>query len=176
MEEGRLAVNVEVETRIGECIPIKRKEEGWKTMQMMEVSRMVCACYLLILGAMDWKSYRLPVWMLVMGGGLALGYQLSWKELPVVLVLAGGVVGLFFLVISKMTREAFGYGDSILICILGIYLGLWNILLLLALSFFMTALTAAGVLIKKKFRKKEVLPFVPFLGCGYLLLLLTGGF
>ena len=81
-----------------------------------------------------------------------------------ILWLSGAVVGLLFLAIGKVTGEALGYGDGVLIGILGIYLGIWDLLGLLATTFFLTALFAAAVLVISKFKRKSAFPFVPFLG------------
>lgn len=145
-------------------------------MRIIQCSRVLCGVYLLVLGMMDWKAHKLPVWMLDIGGVLACIYQITCREKPFLLIFAGAMVGLVFLVISKVTREAFGSGDSILIGILGVYLGFWNLLTLLLWAFLFAAVVSVFVLILKKFKRKSALPFVPCLGCGYVALLLMGGF
>lgn len=92
-----------------------------------------------------------------------------------ILWLSGAVVGLLFLAIGKVTGEALGYGDGVLIGILGIYLGIWDLLGLLATTFFLTALFAAAVLVISKFKRKSAFPFVPFLGAAYVIVLAAGG-
>ena len=69
------------------------------------------------------------------------------------LVVTGGAVGLVFLAVSKVTEEAFGYGDSMVIGVLGIYLGFWNLLSMLVLTFILAAMTAMFVLTKQKFHR-----------------------
>lgn len=50
--------------------------------------------------------------------------------------LAGIGVGVLFLLVSKVTEEAIGYGDSVAIMILGGYLGFWKVVGLLAAAIF----------------------------------------
>ena len=144
---------------------------------MCEISllgKVVCMCYLSALSVMDIKTRRLSGWILWLGAVLALAYRVVWRGQPMILWLSGAVVGLLFLAIGKVTGEALGYGDGVLIGILGIYLGIWDLLGLLATTFFLTALFAAAVLVISKFKRKSAFPFVPFLGAAYVIVLAAG--
>lgn len=81
---------------------------------------------------------------------------------------AGGAVGAVFLGISKITEESFGYGDSILILIMGCFIGFWDILTLLMAAFMMAAVFSLVLLIRGRFRRKDSFPFVPFLTAAYI--------
>lgn len=157
---------------------VKEDYEGLmrEAAQIYEISQAGCLFYLGSLSIVDIRSRKIPIWLLAAGGVLAAGFQIIWGELPGILIILGGMVGLVFLAVSKATGEDFGYGDSILIGILGIYLGLWNLLCLLAAAFLFAAGAAMVALIRRKFRRKTLLPFVPFLGIGYVAVLLLGGF
>lgn len=50
-------------------------------------------------------------------------------------ICAGIGVGVLFLLVSKVTEEAIGYGDSVAIMILGGYLGFWKVVGVLAAAF-----------------------------------------
>ena len=89
---------------------------------------------------------------------------------------AGGAgVGILFLLVSKVTREGFGYGDSWAILALGIYLGLWGVLDVLVGTFCFLAVAALVCLTAKKMSRKHTIPFIPFLAAGYLLSVLARG-
>ena len=76
---------------------------------------------------------------------------------------AGGAgVGILFLLVSKVTREGFGYGDSWAILALGIYLGLWGVLDVLVGTFCFLAVAALVCLTAKKMSRKHTIPFIPF--------------
>lgn len=117
--------------------------------QLYEMSQVGCLLYLGGLSVMDIRSKRLPIWMLAVGGILAIGFQLFWRGMPVSLIVAGGATGIVFLAVSKVTEEAFGYGDSILIGVLGVYLGFWNLLCLLVVTFLFASGTAMVALVEK---------------------------
>ena len=76
--------------------------------------------------------------------------------------------------LGKITREAFGYGDGIVILILGICLGLWDLLIVLMISFLGASLIAILLLVWNKGAKKQSMPFIPFLCIGYVAVILMG--
>lgn len=141
---------------------------------MVLISRTICACYLGILAIADVRKRSIPVWLLGTGAVLALTYRWIEQETPIVLWLAGAAVGGVFLIVGKVTREALGYGDGVLIGILGIYLGIWELFCLLTTAFFLTAFYAAVILMRRKFRRKTDFPFVPFLETAYMIVLAAG--
>ena len=79
------------------------------------------------------------------------------------------------ILVSKVTREGFGYGDSWAILALGIYLGLWGVLDVLVGTFCFLAVAALVCLTAKKMSRKHTIPFIPFLAAGYLLSVLARG-
>ena len=83
------------------------------------------------------------------------------------------MVGLLLLLISKCTKEAIGYGDSLMILLLGMYLGGMRVLLVLFWASFLAGICSLFLLLGRKRKKKEALPFLPFLAVSYLGVLLT---
>ena len=118
--------------------------------QMCELSQGVWIVYLTCLSVIDIRTRKIPIWLL------------------------GAGVGIAFLGISKITREAFGYGDGIVILILGICLGLWDLLIVLMVSFLGASLIAILLLVWSKGAKKQSMPFIPFLCIGYVAVILMG--
>lgn len=130
--------------------------------------RIVFALYLVILTVMDLKRRKLKLSVLLAGGiFIPAGVFCSSGVSPVYLA-AGGAVGAVFLGISKITEESFGYGDSILIMIMGCFIGFWDILTLLMAAFMMAAVFSLVLLIRGRFRRKDSFPFVPFLTAAYI--------
>jgi Type IV leader peptidase family. len=121
---------------------------------------LVCACY-------DVKMQRIPVWLLVFGGIGAAIIRVILQENWWVYI-AGILLGSTFLLVSKMTKEALGYGDSVLILILGAFVGLRNMLLVLVIAFASAAVFSIFVLAFKKMSRKKRFPFVPFLLGGFI--------
>ena len=86
--------------------------------------------------------------------------------------LAGIGVGVLSLLVSKVTEEAIGYGDSVAIMILGGYLGFWKVVEVLAAAIFTSGV--CSVILAFRGRVKTM-PFVPFLTLGYILMLAEQG-
>ena len=130
---------------------------------------------LLSLSVIDIHFRRIPVDILVMASIAALVYQGITRQADLLMAAGGAGVGILFLLVSKVTREGFGYGDSWAILALGIYLGLWGVLDVLAGTFCLLAAASLICLTAKKMSRKHTIPFIPFLAAGYLLSVLTGG-
>ena len=138
--------------------------------------RMIFAGYLLVLTVMDIRSRKLHLGMLLSGFPLAVAGRIVTGNIPAALVITGGVSGGLFVIVSRVTEEAFGYGDSILITITGIFLGIWDLLSLLVTAFFLAAVFSGIMLSKKRYTRKSSFPFVPFLTAAYLGGVLIGGY
>ena len=98
-----------------------------------------------------------------------------FRQVLDIFMVTGALVGGVFLLISRLTQEAFGYGDSLMIAVTGVYLGFWNVLYLLVWAYVLAAVFAGYVLIRKGFQKDAAFPFVPFLLAAYIGIVCLGG-
>ena len=130
--------------------------------------QLLFAVYMSILAIMDIKWKKLSLAALMSGFIILTAGFLCGRNIHVMLLAAGAGVGIVFMVVSRVTEEAFGYGDSILILIMGGFIGFWNILSLLVAAFSMAALFSIFMLLRKKFHRKSAFPFVPFLTAAYI--------
>lgn len=135
---------------------------------MQQISRIICFGILAGLSFTDLKYRKIPCSMLVTGSVLAAGYCFLCCKNQILLNLGGLLIGLLFLAVSRMTREGLGYGDSWLLCILGLYLGAGELLELLAVAWAGVAVAAMIVLCAKKYKRGISLPMVPFIAAGYM--------
>ena len=97
--------------------------------------------------------------------------------LPGILVgiLCGLVPGAFCFLVSWGSRQALGYGDSLLISICGISLGFLPCVWIILTAFFCSGLWAAILFLFRKAGRKQEFPFVPFLLLGYVLQIMESG-
>lgn len=137
-------------------------ENRWTLCQLL------FAVYMIVLMLMDIKWKKLSLAALMSGFIILTAGFLCGRNIHVMLLAAGAGVGIVFMVVSRVTEEAFGYGDSILILIMGGFLGFWNILSLLVAAFSIAALFSIFMLVRKKFHRKSAFPFVPFLTAAYI--------
>ena len=131
--------------------------------------------YLAILSIIDIRIQRIPVWLVTVGGTVSAAVRIWQPEIPLIVVLGGAVVGVVFLVISKATEEALGYGDSLVILAMGIFLGFWSLLGILIGAFLLSSFFAAAFLIYRGINKRAGYPFLPFLLVSYCIWLWSGG-
>lgn len=148
----------------------------WITENAGILFRILFAVYLLILTVMDIRTKRLHLGILLSGFPLAVVGRIAAGNIPAALVIAGGASGALFVIVSRVTEEAFGYGDSILITITGVFLGIWNLLSMLVTAFFLAAVFSGIMLSRKRYTRKSSFPFVPFLTAAYLGGVLIGGY
>lgn len=116
----------------------------------------------------DLKTKTLPVWFLTTASVLLGLFRIwNWRN-DTLLWLGGAGIGILFFLISKCTKEAIGYGDSWIICFLGVYLGLWELLWLLGIAFTLSAMASVLFLMFHNYSGKCSIPFVPFLAISYV--------
>lgn len=142
---------------------------------MWWIGRITGLCILFLFSYIDIQLRRVPVWLLYLSGAAAFVYQILYPERNIWLLLGGAGVGILFLIISKVTEEGMGYGDSWGILVFGIYLGLWELVEVLLTAFFILAVFSAAVLIRKRLQGRYTLPFYPFLTGGYLTVMFIEG-
>lgn len=116
----------------------------------------------------DWKSKEIPTFTMILFSISTVLLTIVCGEENLGLVAGGGVVGLLFFLISKLTKEAIGYGDSWVILLLGIYLGGVRLLWLLFFASVGASLFSLFYLWKHNWKKSSTIPFVPFLAVAYL--------
>ena len=139
-------------------------DHGWL------ICKVVFAGYLGVLTVMDIRHKRLNLLFLLSGFLLVIAGWFFGRDLHPLLWITGSGVGLAFLLASRVTGESFGYGDSLLILIMGGFLGFWDILSVLMAAFLLAAAFSGIMLVRKRFSRKTAFPFVPFLMIAY-----TGG-
>lgn len=135
--------------------------------KMWTVNNVLFSLFLICCGVIDIKKQCVPIWLMLVGTVATIAMRIVGTEVPLMLWLLGVALGIIFLGISKGTGEALGYGDSWLILLLGIYLGLWQALYLLCIAFFICGIFAMVCMIRKKAVKNMSIPFMPFLVLGF---------
>ena len=137
--------------------------------------------HLLVLSIIDQKWMKIPISILIsMALGL-MGYHLIWTAdlmVPISGLIVGSgfivfVVGLNWLIFHKQTM---GYGDIIIVAILGAWLGTIQIFLTIFLASILALLVFVAFSIYNGFSRSKSIPFVPFLSIAAILIYLTNPF
>ncbi len=127
--------------------------------------------FLGLLGAasvIDIRKKEIPVILLLLMGGSVLLFKMIGAEETVESTLGGVLLGIFFFLVGKITREAVGYGDCFIILFLGIYKGGFKALQMILVASIATAMFSVGYCIWNGWQRKGTIPFVPFLSAAYV--------
>lgn len=127
--------------------------------------------FLTICALFDWKRKQIPIISLLVGGmiiSISCLIQIVLGARTLGDSFGGMLVGVFLLFISFITRQQIGIGDGILFVITGIGLGFLNNIILLFSSLFLTSIVALSLFVAKKIKRKETLPFIPFVWISFV--------
>ena len=123
---------------------------------------------LMVQSVFDIRSKRLPLW--ITGMGMVMGIILWLIEGSYNFIQFTAMIpGLICLVIAKVSREAIGYGDGLLLGMMGLYLEFYALISTGLWAFTLAGIVALFLLVTKKKKGKQEIPFVPFLFLGFLL-------
>lgn len=128
-------------------------------------------CMLGVLGglaAYDMKTKRVPVVALAVAGLLAVVYRLCTGTELLDLV-TGLIPGVVLLMLAYVTKESIGTGDGGMLCVMGLFYGVTEVLAILGMALVLAAVTAIVLLTAHRAGRKTELPFLPFLFLGSLL-------
>lgn len=139
---------------------------------MWKIESMTVLAILAVLAGVDVKERKVPVRYLAVLTFAAVLYRMMFREYGVWQYVWGLVPGVVFSGISYMTRQALGYGDSWMILILGMYLGITDVIRLLMTAFFLAAAFSAVCLVQeyitRSHRRRREFAFIPMLAFSYL--------
>lgn len=121
---------------------------------------------LIILGAIDFITKRLPFPVIGLWGVLAVFIQVYQGNLFCQTRLIAIIPGILLFVLARVTGEKIGYGDAWVLLIMGIYMDADK---LLAAGMIAISISGIAALILITFCKKKMnyeMPFIPFLLVG----------
>lgn len=124
-------------------------------------------------------------------------WDLRYKEIPTQISLLGGIIGVFlsiwsgrnwmemvlalipgiiFLLFAKMSKEAVGFGDGILLCAMSGFYSIGSMMFICTTAFFAVSVLALFLLVVCRKNRNYEMPFVPFLLGGWIVeFLVIGG-
>lgn len=119
-------------------------------------------------GCIDLKYKEIPLWLSILGAGIGVWFCIE-EERAFVSVFLACVPGVIALLFSKFTKEVMGYGDGILLVVMGIYLPLEKLLSIGMLAFGIAGIVALALLVIFRKKGNYKIPFIPFLSLAYAL-------
>jgi leader peptidase (prepilin peptidase)/N-methyltransferase len=104
------------------------------------------------------------------------GSSLSWPWLGIVNGVIGGAIGFVFLLIPALIyRQGMGWGDVKMAGLIGLVIGSRLVLVALLMAVIIGGLVGVTLLLFKIKKRKEAIPFGPFLSLATIATILWGG-
>jgi len=130
---------------------------------------------LIIIFVYDFKHYLIPDKVLFPAIGISIFYQFFFSEHFLNHIGASIIASGFFIVIFFISKGTWmGFGDVKLAILMGLLLGVKNVLVALFLAFFFGAIISVILMVLKKKGIKSEIPFGPFLITGTFFALFYG--
>ena len=118
---------------------------------------------LMVNAVYDWRKREVSLPCLLASGGAGLVMNCIWGYQSLFSLCCGAGIGVFLSAVSFLTGGALGFGDGLLLCTTGLFLGGRKNFQLLFLGALLCAVVLGIGLLLGKTRWKQRFPFVPFL-------------
>lgn len=136
----------------------------------------IVGVYLSIGSIYDRKSLLLPGWFICMGCLMSslwgiyrvLMGQILWQQW-----ITACLPGVLWIILAFATREQMGYGDGVVLLVVGCLTDAGTTMLLLMMGLGIGCLWGSHLLISKRGNRQTEIPFIPMLFYAYILI--TGG-
>lgn len=139
----------------------------------MNICLLLTCIFLSLLSVSDVKTKTIPAWaspaFLLLSGVLHLFLQ----DLSAAAFLAGLIPGAVLLILSLVFRASVGTGDGFAAMACGAALGPKRIMAALAAAFVFCAVFCMVLLLLKRIRRSDSLPFLPFLASSHIVMLIA---
>ena len=136
---------------------------------------LVYACLLIIIFVIDLENQLVLDKVIYPAMALALAFSFFWPGLGVISALEGGALGLVVIaLIVLIYPPGMGWGDVKMAALVGLMTGFPLVIIALLLSVITGGLVGAILLAFKIKRRKDPIPFAPFLATSAMVTLLWG--
>ena len=132
--------------------------------------KIVHICLIIILGVIcvfDIKRKKIPVYMLIVLAAAGIISNFTVGEFDIEKRIIAMLPGIILLIVSMITKQQIGYGDGLIILIMGLYIDIDDILSIVLSSFLLSSIAAIILMTVFKKKKNFEMAFSPFLVIGY---------
>lgn len=134
----------------------------------------ITGIFLSICTYIDLKRKYVNIYICLIFGAIGVMCRCIFENSNLLSVLATIIPGIFMMLISIISNESIGKGDSIVICTIGLYMGLINVIIILFIGLMVSCITGIICMVIMKKGKNYRLPFVPFITLGFIYQILMG--
>lgn len=140
----------------------------------LNIYLLTTVAFLGVLSVSDIRTKTIPGWIPPVYC-LAVGIlHLVLSDLPLWQLTAGLIPGGILLLLSWVFSSSVGAGDALAVLACGCALGLELEFAALTAALVICAIFGTVLLVRKKVRRSDTLPFLPFLTASHILMLITG--
>ena len=132
--------------------------------------KIVHICLIIILGVIcvfDIKRKKIPIYMLIILAAAGIISNFTVGEFDIEKRIIAMLPGMILLIVSMITKQQIGYGDGMIILIMGLYIDIDDILSIVLSSFLLSSIAAIILMTVFKKKKNFEMAFSPFLLIGY---------
>ena len=127
---------------------------------------MILVIFLGIIAIVDMATQRIP--LIILGFMAAVGgYIVCRDEKELQLLLFAIIPGIVLLLIAFLTKQQIGYGDAVVIMLMGLFVNVDVICSALIMALMIAGIFAVIMVAMKKADRKKQIAFTPFLLLGY---------
>lgn len=131
----------------------------------------IALIYYFVMAETDLKKHCIPLAFAAAGPCVFCLVRIFLLEPQIKDMLTGLIPGALLLVIAKLSRQAIGYGDGIMLISSGILTGFFGAVFMLLVSMLLASAVSVALMIIKKGKGKTQLPFIPFMLGAYVVML-----
>ena len=130
------------------------------------MKEIVLGIWLVVQGGIDYKHKEIPLWISILGGVIGVFFCIIEKR-SFSSVLSACILGVLMLGFSWLTKEVIGYGDGIILIVMGLYLTISQLISIGMMAFCVAGVVALLLLVLFKKNGSYRIPFIPFLAIAY---------
>lgn len=135
---------------------------------MCKIAESIICVSLILCSVRDLRKRTIPVcWLVAMSVIIPL-VSIVCNGLNLWTRFFGALMGVLLLLVGRFTEEAIGYGDSWIILLIGIHVGIVRVIQVLFMGSVLASMVSVFFLWKRHWKRNSSLPFIPFLTTAYM--------
>lgn len=127
---------------------------------------LILGIWLGIQGYLDFKYKEIPVWFSLFGGGVGMLFCVM-EHRDIRQVILSCLPGVCVLIFSWISKEVMGYGDGLVLLMLGSFMSLPQLFSTILLAFGIAGIYALVLLVIFRKAGRYRIAFIPFLSIAY---------
>ena len=135
---------------------------------MHKLAEAIICASLILCSIRDLQKRAIPVCWLVLLSVLIPLVSIACNGLNLWTRICGALMGVLLFLVGKFTEESIGYGDSWIILLLGIHMGIVRVIRVLFMGSVLAGVVSVFFLWKRRWKRNASLPFIPFLTIAYM--------